>query len=103
MATHRLILALVLAAPLITAQSTPPPNQSTQDSSPDSLRAIHDALFSSFLPIDELKGTPQTSDLFAETRDSIWASASGVREFREMLAPLPTCAALALPVALPVS
>lgn len=84
----RPVLALAFAAPLILGQSvkTLPSQDSIQSSSTDPLHAVHNALFSSFLPIDRVK-QPQTADLFAKTRDNIWTTASRTPAFHQMLAP----------------
>jgi choline dehydrogenase-like flavoprotein len=56
-------------------------------SSVDPLRATHDALFASFLPVDEMKGTPQVEQMFLAAREGIWTAASKDVRFRQLLAP----------------
>ena len=52
------------------------------------LHAIHNALFASFVPIDQPQIAPELKDQFASVRDAIWASASNSAEFRRLLLPL---------------
>ncbi|MGB6193526.1 MAG: GMC family oxidoreductase N-terminal domain-containing protein, partial [Terracidiphilus sp.] len=54
---------------------------------PDPLLAVHVALFSSFLPIDEVKKDDAVYALFAAARDGMWASAGSDSRFRSLLAP----------------
>jgi choline dehydrogenase-like flavoprotein len=63
-------------------QTTPslPPAQ-------DPLHAVHNALFSSFLPIEELRKDPHLFPLFVGVRDSIWSTASQSAGFRQLLSP----------------
>jgi choline dehydrogenase-like flavoprotein len=50
------------------------------------LHAIHEALFSSYLPIDELENKPELA-LFAQVREGIWAAGSGSPDFQQLLLP----------------
>jgi choline dehydrogenase-like flavoprotein len=49
------------------------------------LQAVHYALFSSFLPIEELKQDPRISLLLAGARDGIWSASSQAIGFRQLL------------------
>ena len=53
----------------------------------DPLRATHDALFASFLPLEEFKGDPQLSKMFAAADDGLWTAASPAPAFRDLLKP----------------
>lgn len=55
--------------------------------SQDPLHAVHEALFSSFLPVDELRQDPQLFPLFVGVRDRIWSAAGQSKGFRQLLAP----------------
>jgi choline dehydrogenase-like flavoprotein len=57
------------------------------DEAPDPLHVVHDALFASFLPIDELNADPHFAAMLANVRDGIWSAAGQSQEFRGMLAP----------------
>jgi choline dehydrogenase-like flavoprotein len=50
-------------------------------------RRTHDALFSSFLPVAELKSDPNLAQLLTAADDGIWAGARQVPQFRQLLAP----------------
>ncbi|HLH01960.1 MAG TPA: GMC oxidoreductase [Bryobacteraceae bacterium] len=56
-------------------------------SSDDSLHAVHNALFATFLPVDELPGDPGAAALLRGARDAIWQQASQVPQMRELLEP----------------
>lgn len=77
---------LVLAASLVIGQAGSLQGPA-QTSSAYSLRSVHDALFSSFLPLDELKPTPHIEDLLLNARDQIWTEANGAPDFRKLLVP----------------
>jgi choline dehydrogenase-like flavoprotein len=62
-----------------------PVGQASADS--DQLQAVHNALFSTFLPMGELSRQPQTLALFLGVRDEIWAGAREAPSFIELLAP----------------
>ena len=51
------------------------------------LRATHDALFSSFLPLDELQGKPELARMFLKARDEMWLAAGESPAFRALIAP----------------
>src|SRR5579871_39491 len=53
----------------------------------DPLRAIHDALYASFLPVDEVRQDPQLSRMFAAADDGLWSAAGQAPAFRELLKP----------------
>ena len=53
----------------------------------DRLRAVHEALFSSFLPIAELRTDPRLFELFTEARDGLWSAAGQSERFRQLLSP----------------
>lgn len=52
------------------------------------LRAIHDALFDSFIRVDPSEISPELKEQFTSVRDAIWTSASNSAEFRRLLLPL---------------
>lgn len=55
--------------------------------SDDSLHAVHDGLFASFLPIGELPDDPHTTALLRTARDAIWQQAGHAPQMQELLAP----------------
>src|SRR5690242_3285050 len=52
------------------------------------LHAVHNALFDSFIPVDQPEIDPGLKARFTSVRDGIWASASNSVEFRRLLLPL---------------
>ena len=52
-----------------------------------SLHQLHDALFASFLPIDELPTDPQTTALLKTARDAIWQQISHQYVAQQLLTP----------------
>jgi choline dehydrogenase-like flavoprotein len=54
---------------------------------PDSLRATHEALFATFIPIRENAPKPALAATFAQARDAIWDAASQSPAFRGLLTP----------------
>lgn len=54
----------------------------------DPLRAIHDAVFDSFIPVDRSEIGPVLKDRFISVRNAIWSSASTSARFRQLLIPL---------------
>ena len=52
-----------------------------------SLHAVHDALFASFLPVDDLPNNPRTTMLLIAARDGIWQQAGGSPAFQRILQP----------------
>ena len=61
--------------------------QSPVSASDDSLHVVHEALFSSFFPTDELKQDSRTLALFTEAGNNIWSAANHAPEFRQLLTP----------------
>ncbi len=83
------LLVFALTVPLVLGQNAgiTPPRSSVQKSAADPIQAVHNALFSSFLPIDGLKQSSPTVLLLAETRDDIWKADGQTPAFRQLLAP----------------
>jgi choline dehydrogenase-like flavoprotein len=61
-------------------------------------RAVHDALFASYIPIEEVHDRPELTAMFTQARDQIWLSAGKAPAFQMLLAPFsdlrsfgPTC------------
>jgi choline dehydrogenase-like flavoprotein len=50
--------------------------------------AVHDALFASFLPVDELPNDAKTTALLTAARDGIWQEAGSSPGLRQLLQPL---------------
>lgn len=53
----------------------------------ESLHTVHNALFASFLPIDELPDDPHTAALLRSARDSIWQQAGHAPQMEQLLEP----------------
>src|SRR5471032_43411 len=53
----------------------------------DNYRKTHDALFATFLPVEEMKDDAQVSRLLQAADDGIWAAAGQSPQFRQFLAP----------------
>jgi choline dehydrogenase-like flavoprotein len=70
-----IVFLVALGAALGTAQTTDP------------LRATHDALFASFIPIREVAQKPELAGAFAKAREGIWLAASKEPAFRGLLGP----------------
>ena len=51
------------------------------------LEQVHDALFATFLPVDELPNDPQSTKMLKDARDGIWQQAGGVPEVQRLLMP----------------
>jgi len=51
------------------------------------LHAVHNALFASFLPVDDLPNDPRTTGLLIAARDAIWQQAGSSPAFRQLLQP----------------
>ena len=60
----------------------------------DAPRAVHDALFASYIPIEEVKDKPELVALFTEVRDQIWTAAGKAPAFQALLAPFTVVAQL---------
>ncbi|MBV8549792.1 MAG: GMC family oxidoreductase [Acidobacteriaceae bacterium] len=73
-------LAILLLAACASARTT-----AHED---DALHAVHNALFESFIPVDQPGIDPELEARFTSVRDGIWASASNSVEFRRLLLPL---------------
>jgi choline dehydrogenase-like flavoprotein len=52
-----------------------------------SLHAVHDALFASFLPVDDLPNDPRTIGLLIAARDGIWQQTGSSPAFQRILQP----------------
>lgn len=52
------------------------------------LRAVHNALFDSFIPLNGSEISPALKGQFTSVRDAIWSSAADSTEFRHLLSPL---------------
>jgi choline dehydrogenase-like flavoprotein len=57
------------------------------DSTEAALHAAHDALFASFLPVNDLPNDPKTAQLLMAARDGIWQQAGSSAAFRQLLQP----------------
>ena len=53
----------------------------------DAPRAVHDALFASYIPIDDVKDKPELTTMFTQARDQIWLAAGKAPAFQMLLAP----------------
>lgn len=51
------------------------------------LHAVHDALFASFLPIDDLPGDPKATALLTAVRDGMWRDIDETPALQQLLAP----------------
>lgn len=51
------------------------------------LHAVHDALFASFLPVDDLPNDPKTTTLLIAARDGMWKVAGSAAAVRQLLQP----------------
>src|SRR5260370_7331554 len=52
-----------------------------------SLHAVHDTLFASFLPVDDLPKDPRTTGLLIAARDGIWQQTGSSPAFQRILQP----------------
>jgi len=57
------------------------------DSTEAALHAVHDALFASFLPVNDLPNDPKTAQLLMAAREGIWQGARNSAGFRQLLQP----------------
>ena len=57
------------------------------DSGETALHAVHDALFASFLPVNDLLNDPRTTQLLMAARDGIWRQAGSSVAFQQLLQP----------------
>jgi choline dehydrogenase-like flavoprotein len=53
----------------------------------DAPRAVHDALFASYIPIEEVKDKPELTAMFTRVRDQIWMAAEKAPAFQALLTP----------------
>ncbi len=53
----------------------------------DAPRAVHDALFASYIPIGEVRDKPELTAMFTQARDQIWSAAGQAPAFQTLLAP----------------
>jgi hypothetical protein len=74
-----LILIFAILAMLSPSQTAAP--------SSEILRSTHDALFASFLPVDEVRQDADLLRRFSAARDGIWYAASQAPQFRRLLIP----------------
>ena len=72
---------IVLGAHASGAQAAP------DNSAETALHAVHDALFASFLPVNDLPNDPKTARLLMAARDGIWSAAGQSDQFRQLLLP----------------
>ena len=84
MRSARLITFLAVIVCLANGQRA---GQSQLPTNEESLHAVHDALFSSFLPVEDLKHDPRTFALLTGARDIIWSEANHAPDFRRLLLP----------------
>lgn len=57
------------------------------DSTEAALHAVHDALFASFLPVNDLPNDPKTVQLLMAAREGIWQGARNSTGFQQLLQP----------------
>jgi hypothetical protein len=73
MRSPRLIIFLAVIVCLGSSQQT---GQAELLANEESLHAVHDALFSSFLPINDLEHDSRTTMLLVGARDEMWSEAN---------------------------
>jgi choline dehydrogenase-like flavoprotein len=80
-------MALVLSPVLCLGQNAA---KTSQPSAPTDagFHAVYDALFASFLPIDELPNDARTTALLTAARDGIWQQAGSAPALRQLLGPM---------------
>jgi choline dehydrogenase-like flavoprotein len=61
--------------------------QAGQGDSTEALHAVHNALYASFLPVNDLPNDPKTTQLLMAARDGIWQQAGSSAIFRQLLQP----------------
>jgi len=84
MRSARLITFLAV---IVCLANGPRAGESQLPTNEESLHAVHDALFSSFLPVEDLKPDPRTFALLTGARDIIWSEANHALDFRRLLLP----------------
>ena len=86
----RLLLLIILVVRCVAGQTAaPPPDQTRAD---DLLHAVHNALFSSFVPVDDTTGAGGVASFsssvdFQGIRDAIWDASGSSPAFQRMLTP----------------
>jgi choline dehydrogenase-like flavoprotein len=91
----RALLAILLVAGIGSLGQTAAPAPSGPGLSPETgLHAVHNALFASFLPVDDLPNDPRTTGLLIAARDGIWEQAAGSPAFRQLVQPFADLPAL---------
>jgi len=86
----RLLLLIILVVRCVAGQTAaPPPDQTRAD---DLLHAVHNALFSSFVPVDDTTGAGGVASFsssvdFQGIRDAIWGASGSSPAFQRMLTP----------------
>lgn len=83
MRPRSLIFAFVAILCRVWCQTPAPSVPAVQDA----LLPVHQALFSSFLPIEETKQDPHLVAIFTGAREAIWSQASKAPAFRQLLSP----------------
>jgi len=53
----------------------------------DAPRAVHDALFASYIPVEDVKDKPELTAMFTRASDQIWTAAGKDPRFQALLAP----------------
>jgi len=64
-----------------------PPQSNAEDSTETALHDVHNALFASFLPVNDLPNDPGTTALLIASRDGIWKEAGSAPAVRQLLQP----------------
>ncbi|MBV9083148.1 MAG: GMC family oxidoreductase [Acidobacteriaceae bacterium] len=86
MASVKRWIGAAAIAVVASANSAAAAGTAVADASLDSsLRAVHNALFASFLPIDELPDDPHTAVLLKTAREDIWQEAAKTSALQELL------------------
>lgn len=85
----RVLLGFLAVSIWACAQQPTPPAPSA-----NALHAVHDALFASFIPIEETKNDPTVAPLFAPVRDKIWTAEAQVSWFQDIVRPFTDLPAL---------
>ncbi len=81
------ICAVVIAVSGCLNTSTLAEAKSAEAPFESSLQAVHNALFASFLPVDELPNDPRTSALLRTARDAMWQQTGNLRAVQQLLEP----------------
>lgn len=83
----RFLRLLLVFAAIVCCANGQQAGLKSDSTGPDPLHVAHDALFSSFLPVEEVKNDQRKFSLFVNARDNIWSTAGHVAEFRRLLLP----------------